>query len=75
MTVKVDWKPIETAPKDGTLIRVRFLRDWVFERSDGKSQDWQTLAYYIGWRVGNPWGWVNTVGQSFLWPPTHWSEV
>lgn len=64
------WEPIETAPKDGTLIRVRFQRSWVFP-----SQDWETIARYIGWRCGNPWGWINNVGQSFEWPPTHWMRA
>lgn len=62
-----EWQPIETAPQDGALVRIRFDRPWVFPK-----QDWDTLAKFIGWQVGNPWGWVNKVGQSFQWPPTHW---
>lgn len=70
-----EWRPIETSPKDGTLVRIRFHRPLVIE-SDGH-QDWETVACY---RADDPppltpSAWQLPNGQGFAWAPTHWRPI
>ena len=64
------WLPIATAPKDGTVVTVRFFRPWLHTARKGETQDWSCRARYLakpfgGWRHADD-------GQCFAWPPTLW---
>lgn len=75
------WQPIETAPRDGTPVRVGFFRDWVFETSDGKPQNWHAFGWYNEKdKFGSSGSWKvyrrdEKSLQNFSWPPTHWMPV
>ena len=62
-----DWRPIDTAPKDGTSVLVYW--------TDGMTDGYASIAFYddgisgedsIGW-----WSYRNSVGQEQV-APTHW---
>ena len=81
----IDWQPIETAPKDGTMVLVYFTvagtsvvhlawynsaEEWV--RSGAKFDGWNTIEEWEGW-----WSYTRgSVTQEKLdeWQkPTHWA--
>lgn len=69
----MEWQPIETAPKDGTVVEVRFARPWVHTDRRGETQDWCCKARYEA-RVFGGWKAADN-GQSFSWEPTHWRPI
>jgi len=68
------WLPIATAPKDGTVVTVRFFSPWLHTDRKGETQDWRSCrARYLarpfgGWRHADD-------GQAFAWPPTLWRPI
>lgn len=71
------WQPIETAPKDGTLIIIGFYRPNVFEGPGDGPQSWCCLGRYDA-NDKPPLtasAWQNNYGQGFSWTPTHWMPL
>lgn len=71
----MEWHPIETAPRDGTMVRLAFMGEKGLEIT--ATMQWghiQKNAYFGGGTVGM---WVSRIGD-FTWAdhfndgPTHW---
>lgn len=73
MTNRNEWQPIETAPKDGTPLRVMYdndpsmVEDGVYWQAEGRH-------CMLGRRAGSfPPGWTSfEAGNLPVDPPTHW---
>lgn len=65
----MDWRPIETAPKDGTAF-LAYLpnRDGWVARQD------ITILHYSGWG-GGVWEDQSCLGKRHLDEPTHWAPL
>ena len=61
----MEWQPIETAPKDGTLVLV-------WDEDTGGAFAAQFLVEVTGW--GNPGEWMDWHGMRLL-QPTHWMPL
>ena len=64
LEAKLAWKPIETAPKDGTRILIYDPEDW--------SEDEPPTIYVCFWKGY----WCEAEGEQYtLFKPTHWMEL
>lgn len=63
------WRPIETAPKDGTQIMVwrRSSFGSGYFRLDRWTRDWREHEDWEGNREGQ--------GEGSMYPPTHWTPL
>jgi hypothetical protein len=74
------WQPIETAPRDGTVVVV-FRGNVAFETSFGPSRDFVERCD-LGWFEDGNW-WQSGTGHDFFEPwaieighvPTHWMPL
>lgn len=62
-----EWKPIETAPKDGTTV----ILFWPFSSGGG----YVTSGYTAGLESISPGEWQSEVSVLTLRPPTHWMPL
>jgi hypothetical protein len=60
------WRPIETAPRDGTRIIVAF---WLHNKPDT-----ERCAVIAEWVEGEGWM-IDEETQWFPYPPTHWRPI
>jgi hypothetical protein len=71
-----NWQPIETAPKDGRLLRVAYDND-LKNFEDGVYWQREGRCCVLGSRAGSfPPGWTSTeAGNLPVDPPTHWQPL
>lgn len=66
-----EWQPIETAPKDGTAILVRFKHlNFKYAKTDEERDLWHEIcvAKWIDHNDGG-WTWYGICGQATHWMP------
>lgn len=71
MLSKGDWRPIETAPRDGTLVKIRADTAPNFEHLMGWDRH---RAHWVG-RWPGLMGWSKIAWDHDAHPPTHWKPL
>lgn len=68
----MDWQPIETAPRDGSLIMVA-------NPNSGVWMAWYKAVYQSGFCPNNPWQSAmlnhDHLSKNGSWIPTHWMPL
>jgi hypothetical protein len=64
-----EWRPIETAPKDGTAILI-----WPTKREFNQRND-NLISYVVRWNDREQ-GWIEAEGEEYdSFSPTHWMPL
>lgn len=69
-----EWQPIETAPKDGTVVDLWVRRNWEPPKAEVRFAEWFWCTTHKCWRKADELHWVHSTDKDNV-TPLYWMPI